>query len=724
MKASDSIYRSRGVRAAVAAVLGSAVLGGYAMQAFAAEEALEEVQVTGSRIVRKDFVANSPLVSVDSAALEQKSGLNIESYLNQLPEFNPAAAPTIKGGSGGNTDVQVSAINSVGIAAVSLRGFGPNRSLVLLDGRRAMPTNALMVVDINGIPSSMIKRAEIISGGASATYGADAIGGVSNFILRKDFQGLEIDAQYGVTAAGDGQEMRASSIFGTKVADNRGNIVFASEYYRRDASYEKNRDFYTKGWNDPTVGGNFLGFVMGENGYNSGYLGLSPNVATVNAIMANRPAGTGAVAWSAGASNVNVGTFVKTGSVPSGWSVQFNPNGTIFPTYGNNAGSFGLPIDGKRFAYVTAFDDSLCTSPNVAICPSGPTLISKVKYNETEGYAGSPQTRYAFMGSAEFDITDHLKYFASGRFAQSETETFLAGTNASWGWEATIPFNPLTDSPVDPTIDYRVAQNVTDALAGLHPNAGYKATGTVGALHPVTTQMALLLLSRDAVNGAKQSAGWMLQTYPLASFDRRRTVDQNQVWEIEAGLKFDLPFKDWKGDVYYSRGESSTYNVAYGNNSLARWRTVVQSNDYGRMTAFQGNGTPSAGQTTLINNQKYTLVGTYGGQRNFFGTTAMGCTSGFYDTIFKGDAVPSMDCQYLVSAALQTRTQNQQDTGEINFQGGLVDLPAGEVRAAVGYQYRRNASQFNPDILQSTASIDDQVIGLYPTGYMDAQTSV
>ncbi|MEJ1960288.1 MAG: TonB-dependent receptor plug domain-containing protein [Gammaproteobacteria bacterium] len=217
---------------------------------------IEEVTVTGSRIVRKDLTANSPLVTVDSAALEQRSGLNIESYLNQLPAFNPSAAPTILNGPGSNSDVQISAVSSVGISAISLRGFGSNRTLSLIDGRRAIPNNALMTVDINGIPSSMIKRVEIVSGGQSAVYGADAIGGVANFILRKDFEGLELDAQYGGADAGDNQEIRASAIAGTKISDGKGHIVFATEYYDRQAAYQKNRDFFTKGWSDPTTIGN------------------------------------------------------------------------------------------------------------------------------------------------------------------------------------------------------------------------------------------------------------------------------------------------------------------------------------------------------------------------------------------------------------------------------------------------------------------------------------
>ncbi len=107
-----------------------------------------------------------------------------------------------------------------------------------------------------------------------------------------------------------------------------------------------------------------------------------------------------------------------------------------------------------------------------------------------------------------------------------------------------------------------------------------------------------------------------------------------------------------------------------------------------------------------------------------FGTVGVPCTTGFYETIFNGDARPSDDCIYAVQAQLQTRTENQQDVLELNFQGGIVNLPAGELRGAFGYQGRRNSAQFNPDILQSTASFRDQVIGVYPTGYLDAETTV
>src|SRR6478609_5652083 len=433
------------VGAAVAAILGSFAAAGYMPSARAADAAaaaagdeLAEVTVTGSRIMRRDAEANSPLVTVDAAQLESRAGLNIESYLNQLPAYNPAATPTADGT---NSDVQVTSINSVGIASVSLRGLGANRILVLVDGRRAMPTNALMVVDLNSIPSSMIRSVEIISGGASATYGADAMGGVTNMLLRRSFEGLETDLQYGVTDVGDNEELRASVIMGTKFAENRGNVVFAAEYYDRKGAYDKNRDFYTNAYQDRTVGGNFLGFVFGANGYNATNFG-SPNHNAVRAAV-------GAPA------NGNVCAFGTTTNCTNA-AFRFNDNSSIFIPGSTswNVKTWGQGFDEFAFSKVTAYDGSLCTSSNATACPTGPTLTELVKYDETEGYTSSPQTRFSFMGSADYDITDKLHMQSSARFAQSKTETFLAGTNAIFGWEVTVPYNPAVDSPVNPALDY------------------------------------------------------------------------------------------------------------------------------------------------------------------------------------------------------------------------------------------------------------------------------
>ena len=592
------------------------------------EADLTEVTVTGSRITRRDYEANSPLVTVDSAALEQRAGLNVESFLNQLPSYNPAASPNVKGGSGSNSDVQISAVNTVGIASVSLRGFGPNRSLVLVDGRRATPTNALMVVDINGIPSSMIRRVEIISGGASATYGADAIGGVSNFILRRDFEGLEADAQYGITEVGDGQEMRASLTFGTAFAEDRGNIVFTGEYYDRQAALENNRDFFTDGWADPTTASNAPNF-FGLNAYKHCH-GQLTECEALGAVLAGRPAGTGVYA------------FARPATTRCCGSIRFHD----LQRQGNN--SLVRAAGGRLPVRVSEpYDNKRCNATTVTGCAGGQTQIETLKYLETEGYVNAPQTRYSFMGAAKYEFTDNLSLSSSARFAQSTTRTYLASSTGGGGWAASIPYNVNVDSPVVPhgtvvggtAVDYTNATTVAAILANpsAYANPGFIAHGRPGAQHPVPLQLAVLLNSRSAntnyclqgspgcttVNATTdlnlvgtarvgRNSPWQAETYLADSFVGRNTLNANTTWQVEAGLNYKLPFGDWTSELYYSRGESAAYNRNNGNRSLARWRALVAAADYGRNSTLQSN---------LTNNPSTTSPG--------FGSVPVPCTSGF-----------------------------------------------------------------------------------------------
>src|SRR5690606_38319027 len=133
--------------------------------------------------------------------------------VNQMPQFVPAASQFQSDGAGTGGYMSGST-RTPGAGMVSLRGLGTNRNLVLLGGRRAMPVNATMAVNINNIPAAALERVETITGGASSVYGADAIAGVVNFVLKRDFEGFEIDAQYGETFQGDGAEQRISALMG------------------------------------------------------------------------------------------------------------------------------------------------------------------------------------------------------------------------------------------------------------------------------------------------------------------------------------------------------------------------------------------------------------------------------------------------------------------------------------------------------------------------------
>jgi iron complex outermembrane receptor protein len=729
-------HGSHAVRVAVAIALGTAALGASAPKVWAAdadatvnksattEEAapLEEVTVTGSRIRRKDLASTSPLVTIDSEQLEQRAGLNIESYLSELPQFNPALTPT---NLGTNQDVQATPVNSVGIATISLRGFGANRSLVLIDGHRSTPINLQMVTDINSIPSAMIDRVEIITGGASAVYGADAIGGVTNFIMKKNYEGAAIDVQDSITQAGDGNETRVTALMGSKIANGRGNIVMGLEYYNRDAAYQKNRKFFTESFTD-TGTSSTNGFFNG-GGIASIFTGFAaPSAASISTIFQNRIAAGGSPYGFGGSSSFAFYGFNANGTV-----CQCSLNGVTGPYQTSN---WTGPTTTGGYGLYNEYDPSQN--------PAGsPNIVQGVKRSDLTAYASSPQTRYSFFSNGNFDITDSIQFYTEARFEQSLTHTYLtAPPSVIGGWGAAIPFDETTDSPINPAMisaastpaQLAAIYNAFEAnpTTNAYTNPGYLGPAAAGAHHPVPWQMALLLDTRSFLglggpigpaqaNGgpvncnntiaasecpqAGDTASWELWWTPKTGLPPRNTIDTTQVWQIDTGFRFPLGVSDWTGDVYYSRGQSSDITHAYGNESLQRLETVLASPDYGAGQTFQGNQ----------NN----------GAAGFGNGVPPTCSSGFYNSIFGGDVAPSADCQNAVFAITTSQTFIEQDNVQGNFSGTLFKAPAGDVSGAFGYEYRRDAGQFIPDTLNSTGSFLDQTLGLYPLGHMDNEIS-
>lgn len=652
--------------AIAAAIASAASMVPKAAEAQAPE--LEEIVVTGSRIVRRDFTSNSPIVTIEQENFEAQAGLNFEAYLNQMPNYNPAAAPTTTQG-----DVQITPVNSVGIASISLRGFGPNRNLVLIDGKRPTPINALMVTDINAIPSALIERVETITGGASAVYGADAVGGVTNFILRDDFEGIEVDAQFGSVAdGGGGDESRISAVLGANLADGRGNIALGVERYDRQAVREIDRDWYMDRYRDPFAAGSFT-FLQGTTHYNC--LFNCPGDAAAEGVL-----------------GAPVTSLFSPFSANVFRQFVFNADETLFVE--NSAAGLANFTGGPNFTF---FPSQVLD----ASVPGNTSAIEGLKWHNQRALVSAPQERYSFFAAGTYDFSENVSFFSRAMLAESETRTLLFGTNAIFGWEGLVPYNPATDSPLNPALNYAdpavVAAAIADPTNAAFANPGFIATGVPGAGHPVPVELAALLNSRLDPTG-----DWMPGWSPDSSLPPRSTRNTNTVWQVEAGIDLQLR-GDWTGELYLSHGQSSAYNNAAGNLSLARYRDMIRQPDYGRNAALSGNAT---------------------GQSPGFGAADVTCTSGFYDTFFHGDEPLSQDCFDAINATLQTRAQNVQDILEANFEGAVADMPAGELRLATGYQHRENSATFVPDILQSTVSFTDQVIGVYPTGYMDASTSV
>jgi iron complex outermembrane recepter protein len=239
----------------------SALMAGAAMAtvagmspAYAQDQQVEKVVVTGSRIPQKGLTSTSPVSTITSAESKLQGTTSVETLLNNMPQVI------------GNQGSEVSN-GSSGTSTLDLRGLGPQRTLVLVNGKRLQPANVLQPTpDLNTIPIAMVERVEVLTGGASAVYGADAVAGVVNFIMRKNFEGMEVGAQYqfnnhendntrmrNLIAAGgyknadkevnDGRVISMWGIMGANIAEGQGNVTAYLQYRHVEAILQDQRDF-------------------------------------------------------------------------------------------------------------------------------------------------------------------------------------------------------------------------------------------------------------------------------------------------------------------------------------------------------------------------------------------------------------------------------------------------------------------------------------------------
>lgn len=237
----------------------------------AEEEVLEEITVTGSRLTANpNLSAATPVLSVTAEEAVIRGNVRIEDFVNILPQVFAAQASEVSNG-------------ATGTATLNLRGLGTERTLVLIDGRR-LPYGSSQVssVNLDVIPLQMVERVDILTGGASAVYGSDAIGGVANFILKRDFEGVEVGVQYGssynsnsdnfwesVLEAGgqpvpgsstDGAETLVYGMLGVNTGDGRGNATLFASYEDREAILQSDRVFSGCALGQDTGPSSFGGF--------------------------------------------------------------------------------------------------------------------------------------------------------------------------------------------------------------------------------------------------------------------------------------------------------------------------------------------------------------------------------------------------------------------------------------------------------------------------------
>jgi len=313
-----------------------------------------EIVVTGSRIARRDFVSDSPIVTQNANQIKNAGVVSIETVLNRLPQFVP--------GQGAYTVAQG------GRATLNLRGLGEQRNLVLLDGRRLPPATALGVINVNIIPQDILAGIETISGGASATYGSDAISGVVNFKTKSEYKGIQLDLQKGLSSRGDVPQTNAALMAGTTSGDGNTHAMISLGYYDRASLYGLDRRFYDRSAQSSTIfGGTYV--PAGNN---------LPSQAAVRGVFAK---------------------YGITGGVTTTTPFGFNNNGTIFAQQGAaNYISVGSP-------YMFILNDSVSSSSTMQTSDA------------------SSETRYSMFMKADHLLNDAIKIYAQGLFVDDDVKT-------------------------------------------------------------------------------------------------------------------------------------------------------------------------------------------------------------------------------------------------------------------------------------------------------------
>lgn len=394
---------------------------------------VSEVVVTGSRIARRDYVSNSPILSIGQAAIQNTGQITVEKALTELPQFSGAFGQA----NAGSTSTSLNGGQAYG----SLRGLGPKRTLILLDGRRLTPSNPDGSIDLNTIPDALIETVEVITGGASAVYGSDATAGVVNFKLKPRFSGVQMDVQYGQAGAGDGRQYRANATLAGDFADGRGDAVVSLDYSDREATQNRNYDFFNRRFNQ-------IGLATIPQG-NTIFGANQPTTAAVNAVF------------------VKYGVAPLTGTSAGRYSgnIGFNTDQTLFS-------DIGVPVLNFRDPQT---DDAYI-------------LGTQVNFGFLVGTLTAPLERYSVFGKVRYDVTPHVKIFAEVNYVNYTSSGTINPTLASNVYGLSIPVtNPYitTDfasilasrpSPNDPFTFYKTLSILGPRIQDYRYNV-YQITG-------------------------------------------------------------------------------------------------------------------------------------------------------------------------------------------------------------------------------------------------------
>lgn len=471
----------------------------------------EEIVVTGSRIARPNLTSNSPIAVVTGEETVQHADVTLDTFLNTLPQANPAGTTTSNNpGNGGQSNI-------------NLRGLGANRNLVLVDGRRPMSSGVDLSVDLNTIPQGLIERIEVITGGAGAAYGADAIAGVVNLILKDDFQGLELRGTYSDSfPAFDAREYQVSGLLGANFDDGKGNVAVSVEYSKRESLGKLERNFSQQATSTTGTPPTGRLVVSSTN---------APTAAAIQSVF---------------------GTYgVAPGSVPlSGSRIGFNSNGTLF-----GVGVFNTPEDVQHYLYDPNGLDAAAANQNFF-----PDFYS---YNfDLTNLLVLPLKRRSVFVRGNYEIDPHAEIFMQGGYTEYTSQQGLAAT----------PIGVRVQCPTG-----------TNGLRARSPLVEC-GNAPVGLIIPTTNpfipaDLMTILNSRTGDNPALVGSGatepFQISKRLLDTGLRISTFD-NKVLQGLVGLRGDITDR-WRYETYYSWGRTTIDAAASGNVNVQNAQALVES---------------------------------------------------------------------------------------------------------------------------------------------------
>jgi iron complex outermembrane recepter protein len=624
----------------------------------------QDIVITGTRIPQPNLTSASPVTVLSAQEVKLQGTTRTEDLINSLPQAFAAQGSNVSNG-------------ATGTATVNLRGLGPNRTLVLINGRRLQPGSPVAggdVPDINFVPSSMIKRVDVLTGGASSVYGADAVAGVVNFIMDTNYRGLRIDGQasafmhdnragqaiiganeekgfrppHGLSTNGGSQDISAA--FGAGFDDNRGSVVAYATYRKQGSVLEATRDY--------------------------SFCNVSANPAYISAGQS----------WYCGGSGTNaLGRFrffdPIVGTKTSGrFSSTLGPNGP------NGTGTFAEGFDLFNFA----------------------------PYN----YFQRPDERYTFGTFAEYEISPGAKPYIEAMFMHDHTDAQIAPSGDFSNTTTINCDNPLLSTipgsaprseqtnssgaiirPADPnrsvfgaicTNGNFVGQSITTDDNGIVTGITGTPTVFTDPVTGATFNQAKLLIGRRNVEGGGRDD------------DLEHTA-----YRIVAGVRGDL-LRGLSYDAYYQFGTSRRAETYFNDFSVTRLNRAI---DVVANPATNGVPGVAAGAPVC---RSALIAATLGG-----GAVGADPNCVPYNVFAQGAVTPQV-LNYLQTPGFQRGNVNETIAdANMTFEGGEYGLqtPWADrgVGINVGAEYRKETLNFNTDVEFQTGDLAGQGGPTLPT---------